>query len=151
MSETLTREDTDQLRLLSIGHYVVAGLQALFGFFPVIHLVIGIAMLMSPEAQQDGPPAALFAAFFIGMALLWMAIAWTMAALLVVAGRNIAARRRRTFCLVVAGLVAILCMPFGTILGVFTFVVLLRPSVRAAFDGPVAEESVPDSIRPGAD
>jgi hypothetical protein len=75
------------------------------------------------------------------MALLGMAVAWTMAALLVVAGRNIAARRRRTFCLVVAGIVAILCMPFGTILGVLTLVVLLRPSVRAAFEGQVATES----------
>jgi hypothetical protein len=140
MSPTLTREDAEQLRLLSIGHYVVAGLQALFGFFPVIHLVIGIWMLASPEAQQgkDGAPPAIVASMFIGFALVWMLAAWTMAALLVVAGRNIAARRRRTFCLVVAAVIAVLCMPFGTILGVFSLVVLLRPSVRAAFDGPPA-------------
>ncbi len=143
MAETLSREDAEQLRLLSIGHYVVAGLQALFGFFPVIHLAIGIWMLASPEVRQekDGPPAALFAGFFIVFALLWMLVAWTMAVLLVVAGRSLAARRRRTFCLVVAALIAILCMPFGTILGVFTLVVLLRPSVRAAFEGPAAQES----------
>ena len=137
MADTLSREDAEQLRLLSIGHYVVAGLQALFGLFPVIHLAIGIWMLASPELRQDkdGPPAALVGGFFIGFALLWMLIAWTMAVLLVVAGRNLAARRRRAFCLVVAAVVAILCMPFGTILCVLTLVVLLRPSVRAAFEG----------------
>ena len=42
-------------------------------------------------------------------------------------------RRHRTFSLLVAGLNC-LHVPVGTVLGVFTFVVLLRPSVREAYD-----------------
>ena len=37
--------DAEHLRLLSIFHYVVAGLAALLGTVPVIHLTIGILML----------------------------------------------------------------------------------------------------------
>jgi hypothetical protein len=136
MEQTLSREDAEQLKLLAIGHYVVAGLQALVGLFPVFHLAIGIWMLMSPEMRntKDGPPAALIGVFFVGFAGMWMLISWTLAAFLVAAGRNLAQRRRRTFCLVVASLVALMCMPFGTVLGVFTIIVLVRPSVRDAFE-----------------
>jgi hypothetical protein len=36
------------------------------------------------------------------------------------------------YCLVVAGIECIF-MPFGTVLGVFTIIVLMRPSVRNLF------------------
>jgi hypothetical protein len=35
----LTQEDAEHLRLLSIFHYVVAGLQVLMASFPIIHLI----------------------------------------------------------------------------------------------------------------
>ena len=38
-------QDLEHLRLLSIFHYVVAGLAALFALIPVFHLVFGIAMV----------------------------------------------------------------------------------------------------------
>jgi hypothetical protein len=142
---TLSREDEEQLRILTIAHYVVAGMQALFGCFPVFHLVMGVWMLTSPamEKAKDGPPEALFGALFIAFALLWMLTAWSLAGLLVVAARSLAQRRRRTLCLVAAGLEAVMCMPLGTVLGVFTIIVLMRPSVREAFEAstPVAAAS----------
>jgi hypothetical protein len=143
MAGPLNREDAEQLKLLSLGHYIVAGLQALFGLFPVLHLAMGIWMLRSPEVTKakDGPPAALFAGFFIAFALVWILTSWALAACLVIAGRSLSQRRRRTFCLVVAGVAALMCMPFGTVLGVFTIIVLLRPSVRDAFEGAIT--SVP--------
>lgn len=39
------KEDLEHLRLLSIFHYVVAGLSGLAACFPIIHLAIGISML----------------------------------------------------------------------------------------------------------
>src|SRR4249919_912743 len=137
MDDRLSREDAEQLKLLSIGHYIVAGLQALFGLFPIFHLAVGIWMLRSPEVakSKDGPPAALFAGFFIIFALTWILTSWVLGALLVIAGRSLAQRKRRMFCVVVAAVAAMMCMPFGTILGVFTIIVLLRPSVRDAFEG----------------
>jgi hypothetical protein len=136
MTDTLSREDEEHLRYLTIGHYVVAGLMALAGLFPMLHLAMGIWMLTSADMHsvKDGPPAMLVGAFFVVFALAWILISWTLAALLVYAGRSITQRRRRTFCLAVASVAALMCMPFGTLLGIFTIIVLLRPSVRDAFD-----------------
>lgn len=46
--------------------------------------------------------------------------------------RCLSRRKSRTFCLVVAGLNC-LQVPLGTVLGVFTIVVLMRDSVRTKF------------------
>ena len=50
------------------------------------------------------------------------------------AGRFIALRRHRMFCLVIAGLIC-LWVPLGTALGVYTFVILTRPGVIEWFGG----------------
>ena len=42
-------------------------------------------------------------------------------------------RRSRVLCLITAGL-SCLDLPYGTALGVFTFIVLSRPAVRQAFE-----------------
>src|SRR5260370_11463091 len=48
-------------------------------------------------------------------------------------GRSLRDRRHRVFCLIIA---AICCLqiPWGTAIGVCTFMVLSRPSVRAQFE-----------------
>ena len=56
------------------------------------------------------------------------------------AGRFLARRKHYLFCLVVAGVTAVMCIPFGTILGVFTIIVLMRPSVKEAFGYPEVAE-----------
>jgi len=52
MQEAMNRDD-DQLRLLSIFHYVVGSIATIFGCFPVIHLIIGIIAIVSPESMSD--------------------------------------------------------------------------------------------------
>ena len=136
MDDTQKRQDAEHLRLLSIFHYVMAGLQALFASFPIIHFVIGAAMVFGPGAfgtkGGEAPPAAV-GWFFMLFAAAWMLVGWSLAACMVVAGRGLVQRKRYVFCLVVAGLTAVFCMPFGTVLGVFTIIVLMRPSVKEAF------------------
>jgi hypothetical protein len=56
----------------------------------------------------------------------------TMAILILINGRCLAQRKHYTFCQVMSG-VECLFMPLGTILGVFTLVVLSRPSVKPLF------------------
>ena len=51
------------------------------------------------------------------------------------AGRSIKNRRRYTFCLIVAAL-SCLFMPFGTVLALFDFIILSRPTVKATFEVP---------------
>ena len=45
--------DAAHLRLLSIVHYVLAGLVALFALFPIAHLTAGLAMV---SGRTPGPP-----------------------------------------------------------------------------------------------
>ena len=40
----MSNEDVKQLELLSIFHYILAGITALFSCMPIFHLVIGLAM-----------------------------------------------------------------------------------------------------------
>lgn len=131
----MTATDRDHLRILAICHYIVGALCFLFGFFPFIHLFLGIAIVngMGQPAQKNGPPPEFVGWMFIGIASAAILCAWAMAVALVAAGRCLSQRRARTFCLVVAGF-ACLNQPFGLILGVFTFVVLTRPRVRRAFE-----------------
>jgi len=126
--------DKDQLNLLSVFHYVVGGLAALFACFPIIHFVIGLAMCAGWIGADD-PDAAVLAvvgAFFMVFAGLLILAGWTFAVCLIIAGRSLASRRRYTFCLVMAA-IACVFMPFGTVLGVFTIIVLMRPQVKDLF------------------
>jgi hypothetical protein len=127
-------KDAEHLKLLAIFHYVVAGMTALFASFPIIHFLIGTAMVIGSgfAGSKSGEPM-LVGAFFMVFAAVWILAGWTLAICVLAAGRSIAARRRYTFCIVVAGLIAATCMPFGTALGVFTIIVLVRPSVKEAF------------------
>ena len=135
--------DAQHLQLLSIFHYVVAGFIALIFCIPIFHMAIGIAMIAGglDNGAAEPPPMALgwFLVLFAGAFIL---AGWSLAACVVAAGRFLAQRRRYVFCLVTA---AILCMimPFGTVLGVFTIVVLVRPSVKGLFEGQAPAAAAP--------
>ncbi|HEX2100013.1 MAG TPA: VOC family protein [Candidatus Synoicihabitans sp.] len=127
------------LRLLALFHYIVGGIGCFFACFPLIHVGLGLLMIVNPEAIAEGngdaPPAAV-GYFFAGLGLLFVLLGWAMAICTIVSGRMIARRRHRTFSIVVA---AVLCMfmPFGTVLGVFTLIVLTKDSVQRLYtEGP---------------
>ena len=127
-------QDEEHLRLLSIFHYVCAGLAALFACFPIFHLIFGLVLLFRPESFGTGSqqPPAFFGLFFVLFASVFILFGWAFAATVAYAGRCLSQRKNYTFCLVMGG-VACLFMPFGTVLGVFTIIVLTRPSVKALF------------------
>ncbi len=70
---------------------------------------------------------------FIGIGSCGVTWGWVTGILTIISGRRIAKQRSRVFSLVMAG-VNCLSIPIGTTLGVFTFIVLLRPSVQAMYD-----------------
>jgi hypothetical protein len=101
----------------------------------IIHVTFGLVMIIAPQVfghGNDRPPAfigwvfVIFGSFFI-------LLGWIFAALTLIAGRCMARMRHWTFCFVRA-CVECLSVPFGTVLGVFTILVLNRGSVRALFD-----------------
>ena len=126
--------DNEQLRLLSIFHYVVAGLAALFACIPIIYLVNGLmfASFLKKEAgMKDGMPAFI-GWFFIAFTGVFISLGWTFAICMAVAGRFLACHRHYMYCLIMAAL-ACMFMPFGIVLGIFTIIVLIRPSVKESF------------------
>jgi hypothetical protein len=128
-------KDSEHLRLLSIFHYVLAGLTAIFACLPIMHLVLGIIALVSPEKLADNAgnvPPPFFGWLFIIIGAMAIILGWAYAVCLVFAGRFLIRRKHYIFCLVIAGL-SILSFPFGTILGIFTFIVLFRPAVKEMF------------------
>lgn len=129
-------QDEEHLRLLAIFHYVVAAIGALFACFPLIHVALGTLMLVNPGVMSGGqsgsaPPAAV-GFLFIAMGGMFVLFGWAAAICTFLSGRFLARRRRRTFSFVMA---AVLCafMPFGTVLGIFTIVVLSKESVQRLY------------------
>jgi hypothetical protein len=129
-------QDNEQLQLLAIFHYVVAGLAALFSFFPLLYTTVGTIFIFAArhgtaKPGEDLPPEFLGWIFAVlGLVLFLIGIA--MAICILIAGRSLALRKRYSFALVMA-CIECLFLPFGTILGVFTIIVLSREAVKALF------------------
>jgi hypothetical protein len=142
------QQDLDQIKILSIFHYVVAGIAALFACFPILHLAMGIMFLTGsffpPNSQvETGFPMTLFGLVFTVIPAGIIFFGWAFAIVLAIAGYFLGRNQRYMFCMIMAG-VATLFTPFGTALGVFTLIVLTRPSVRALFEGtPPASLTAP--------
>jgi len=127
-------QDLEHLRLLAIFHRVMGVLTGLIGCVPLVHLAVGIGLVSGGIATDRNAvlPMAFMGWFFIGIAVFFIGALWTLAVFLFRAARCLESRRRYTLCLVVAAISCTMA-PFGTVLGVFTIVVLVRPSVKALF------------------
>lgn len=129
-------QDTEHLQLLAIFHYVVAGLAAVFSFFPLLYTAVGAIFIFvarhgAAKPGEDLPPEFLGWIFAVLGSVLFL-IGIAMAICILMTGRSLALRKCYSFVLVMA-CIECLFIPFGTILGVFTIVVLSRESVRALF------------------
>jgi hypothetical protein len=135
-------QDKEHLQLLAIFHYVVAGLAALFSFFPLLYTTVGAIFIFAArhgtaKPAEDLPPEFLGWIFAVLGSLLFL-IGIAMAICILIAGRSLALRKRYSFAFVLA-CIECLFIPFGTILGVFTIVVLSRESVRGLFATATAQ------------
>ena len=128
-----SRGDQNDLNTLAVCHYVYAALLALGGLVPMgISLVaVGVfsALVPAHEPAIKG---------LVGGALLlvWGAIGlllWIKAAFVAYSGLSLRRGQHRVLSIVVACLCC-LNMPLGTLLGVFTLIVLNRPAVRAGYE-----------------
>jgi len=128
--------DKEHLRLLAIFHYVVAGLAALFSFFPLLYTTVGAIFIFAarhgtPKPGEELPPEFL-GWIFVVLGLLLFLLGVAMAICSLIAGRCLSRRKHYTFALVMA-CIECLFIPFGTILGVFTIIALSRESVKELF------------------
>lgn len=137
--------DEEHLKLLSLGYMISAATTAFFSLFGLMYMVMGIFMsVFASHARGEGtsanqlPPA--FMGWFMGgfgFAIFLFTVA--LAAAKLRAAFCLKRRTSRTFCMVVAG-ISCLGIPYGTILGVFSFIVLGRDSVARLFQPSASPE-----------
>ena len=129
--------DEEHLRLLRIAYLIHGGTYAAIAFFPLIYVVMGMMFMVAlPRSPKNADPR-LIGLFFVIIGVVVATAIALFAGLQLYAARCLRLRRSRALCLV-AAVVACLQIPLGTALGVFTFIVLGRPSVQSLFtDGAV--------------
>ena len=124
--------DADQLRLISIFHYVVGGIHLFGSSFALIHFVLGLLMILRPGMFGNNPPPPFLGVLFTAIGGAVIVCGWTLGICTIFSGRCIQRRVRRTFSIIIAAINCAL-VPFGTALGVFTLIVLMRDSVRRLY------------------
>jgi hypothetical protein len=119
-------QDAEHLKLLVIFYYISSGLSCLGGLFGIFYAGMGLMF----QRMESSAPSSLF--LLIGVVIIVISLAMAVGSFLT--ARWLSARKNKTFCMVIAGF-SCLNIPLGTALGVFTFIVLSRPSVSGLFDG----------------
>jgi len=130
--------DEEHLKLLSLGYVVSACVSAFYSMFGLLYVFMGIMMSatfshlpQNPANPAQAPPDFVGWIFgFIGLAFFLIGIAVTAARFR--AAWCVKHRKSRVFCMVVAG-IGCIEIPYGTVLGVFSFLVLGRDSVVPLF------------------
>jgi hypothetical protein len=132
--------DEEHLRLLALFHYISGGITIAFAslyIFPLGFIMFAMnnpeifAIPGGPEGLNDTPDQLLdFFAAFVGS---FIAGGIAYGIVQIVSGRFMSRRRHRTFSFI-AIFPNILFIPYGTLLAIFTLIVLERPSVKALYE-----------------
>jgi len=144
--------DEEHLKLLSIGYWVWGAIMGAYSLFMAAYfLFIGFFFAAIPTGS-DAPPA-FFRWIFVAIAVVVLCIAGTISGLQIANGFWIRRRTHRVASMVLAGF-SCMSVPIGTMLGVFSFIVFARPSVRALYGEPALTPQVvvptPDDFRADA-
>lgn len=127
--------DLEHIKLLSIFHYIIGGIMLLFSFMPLIHLTIGLLFILSPDIftnnANDQPPEFIGWLFAMAGGILFI-LGASISICIIISGRFLSKKIKYMFSLVIA-CIECLFIPFGTVLGVFTIIVLSRESVKTLY------------------
>lgn len=127
--------DSEHLKILSICYYVSSGLTLIFALFPAMYMFIGLMFISGgiPSSGSAPPPPQGFGWILFVLGLCMTLVVLTLAVLEFIVARRLVQRRSRVMTMIVAG-ISCMSFPIGTTLGVFTFIILSRPSVVASYD-----------------
>lgn len=133
------QSDLSRLQLLATLHYVWGGVILVFALVIAIIQGVGLAFVyfaLESEPVQNSsntpPPTGLILGLGTVILVFCLVLAGGSGVLNLISGRQIQQRRGRIFSYIVAGLNC-LNVPLGLALGIFTFVILSRPSVEELY------------------
>ena len=135
MTDAVKKGDSDLYTIVSIFHFVVGGFQILLSSIGIIYMAIGYLIATGAiDSAKSEPPPEVMGWIFSGLGLVFTVVLLTLGILVLRTGLNFMKKRNRTFCIVID---AILClmMPFGTIVGIFGLVLLMKPETEELFTG----------------
>jgi hypothetical protein len=130
--------DNEHLNLLSLFHYISGGITIAFAlffglYFIFIFYIVSLAKFqdeVSPQLNEAMPEA------FFSILLTIFVIIFILGVLFgigqIVSGRLFKRRHMRWFSLTI-GIINLLNFPYGTILGIFTIIVIERESVKQQY------------------
>jgi hypothetical protein len=129
--------DHEHLRMLELGYLIAGILEIIFSSFFIGHIVIGILTITHkiPSPPSSGFPIPFGYFFLVGGSIIVLG-GWTLGILTLIGRRFLRQRRHYIFLLVLAGISCVIATPVGTALGIFTFILLFRPSISALFRTP---------------
>lgn len=131
-------KDREHIRILVIMHYVYAGLIGLGVLFLGAHFLIMRTALHFAQAEQAAKGSTKAMEMDLVSSFMWIiygilgVIFIAKLTLNLLSARAMSKRKGRVLSLITAGLNC-LNMPFGLVLGIFTFIVLFRDSVRRSY------------------
>ena len=127
-------KDGVQLKQLVLYHYILAGLTVVLSLTPVFHLFLGLAMMRReiPLPGLEQLPQKELGQLIVVLAGGMILLGWVHASVIFVMGRWIAQRRRHALLLVISGMNCVY-IPFGTLVSIWTIIVLSRPRVGILF------------------
>jgi hypothetical protein len=146
----------ERLRILMIGFYIRGGMMAVFGFFFLIYVAMFAGISFIPESawsqpspaanasptpslsvtpsahQNSGAPPVIMFRIMAGIFSVVTFLIWVVGGLTAYAGRCIQKRRHQLLIHIMAALNC-LFIPYGTLLGIFTFIILGSPAAGREF------------------
>ena len=127
--------DAEHVRLLALGYCLSAATTAFWSLMGLMYAAMGLAIepMMANSVSTGPPPPTGLGWFFAAFGGAMFLVMGGFAAIKLYAARCLWRRQRRVACFVVAA-VSCIGIPYGTALGVCTFVVLTRESVAEMFN-----------------
>ena len=131
--------DEEHLKLLNLFHFIKGGITVTFSFIGLLYfLFLGFVIKMDSrfnmhsDSFSEGLPAQVFPyLFIIGGVIVLLVLLFGI--LQLVSGYYLRRKEYRLFSFII-GIIEILEVPYGTILGLMTLIVLSRDSVKRKYE-----------------
>lgn len=128
------------------GYFLSAAVTACFSLMGLACAAMGFMFASFPVPEGQNPPPEWFGALFGTLGIVITLLMWALAAAKLRVAKALRERNMRTLCVAVA-VFTMLGIPFGTLLGILTLLVLGRPSVERLFDASRSSAQAQPELR----